>query len=99
MDADEEPAASSARPLGMQALQHRLRTGIGFLQLDAPVFELLEWDRRAGHCTTHEGSRPDDAKITIEILDLGLTRHGRAVIKAIQHVMPPSALLEALTKT
>jgi len=83
----------------MQALQHRLRTGIGFLQLDTPIFQLLKRDRRAGDRTTHESARSHNAEIPVEIFDLCLTRHGGPVIEAVQHLMPPSDLASILTES
>ncbi len=66
--------------------QHRLRRGVGLLQVHAPVLELLERDRRAGHRAAHERARPDDAEIAVEIFDLGFSRHRRGAIVAIEQV-------------
>src|SRR5712691_5191423 len=67
------------------ALQHRLRAGIGFLQVDAPVFQLLERDRDAGDGAAHERPRPDHAEVAVEELDVRLARHGRWAIVAVEH--------------
>jgi hypothetical protein len=40
------------------ALRHRVWAGIGLLQIEAPVFELLERNRNAGDGAPHEGSGP-----------------------------------------
>ena len=70
-------------------LQDRIGIDVGLLQIDAPVFQFLERDRQAGHCAAHERARPHDAKVAVEILDLGLARHGRRAIGSIQHILPP----------
>ena len=67
-------------------LQHGLGRGIGLLQVDAPVFQLLERDRHAGHGAAHEGAGPHDAEIAVEIFDLGLAGHRRRAIESIEHV-------------
>ena len=76
--------------LRVQPLHHRLGRGIGLLELDAPVFQLLERDRHAGHGAAHEGARPHDAEIPVEKLDLGLSRHRRRAIVAVQQRYSPS---------
>ena len=56
----------------MEASEHRLGGGVGFLQLDAPIFQLVERNRLAGDRAAHEGARADDAIIAVEIAKLGL---------------------------
>src|SRR6516165_2856246 len=51
-------------------LQNGARYRIGLLQVDAPIFQLIERDPRIGHRAAHIGSRRDDAEIAVEILDL-----------------------------
>src|SRR5262249_12493750 len=72
------------------ALQHRLGTRIGLLQVDAPVLELLERDRHAGDGAAHERARPDHAKVAVEELDLGFAGHRRWAVVAIEHLANPS---------
>src|SRR5262249_2714043 len=67
------------------SLQHGFRIDVGLLQVDAPIFQLFERDRQASYRAAHEGTRPHDAKVAVEILDLGLTRHGGRAIGSVQH--------------
>src|SRR5690606_7887548 len=50
-------------------LQAYYRIGIGFLALDAPVFELVERDRLAGDGAAHEGAGALHLEIPVEIAD------------------------------
>ena len=84
-----EAAALATCAAAAAPLQHRLRRGIGLLQVDAPVFELLERDRHAGDRAAHEGAGPHDAEIAVEIFDLGLAVHRRGAIVAIEQGWPP----------
>ena len=77
---------SALEPLRVMALQHGLGRRIGLLPIDAPVFQLFERDRRAGHRASHECAGPHHAKIAIEISDLGLAGHWRRTIESIQHI-------------
>src|ERR1700730_10282161 len=69
---------------GEMPLQHGFRIDVGLLQVNAPIFQLFERDRQAGHRATHEGTRPHDAKIAVKVFDLGLTRHGGRTIGSVQ---------------
>ncbi len=51
-------------------LQHRGRQRIGLLQVDAPVFQLVERDPNVGHRAAHIGSRRGHAEIAVQILHL-----------------------------
>src|ERR1700730_8196161 len=82
-------AFAPSRHVGIMAAQHDFGVGIGFLQLDVPVLELLERDRKAGDSATHEAPRLDDAEIAIEEFHFRLARHGTGPIIAVQHVCPP----------
>jgi hypothetical protein len=66
--------------------EHGIRARVGFLQIHAPVFQLLEWDGRAGDCAPHKSPGLNDAEIPVEELDLRLPGHGRRSIKTIEHV-------------
>ena len=70
----------------MKALEHRFRAYIGLLPLNAPIFQLLERDRRAGDRTAHEGAGAHDAKISVKITDLRFSGGRKAMIKPIEHV-------------
>ena len=70
-------------------LQHRLRRSVRFLQVNAPVSELLERDCHAGHRAPHEGARPHDTEIAIEIFDLGLAGPWGRTIGAIEQMRLP----------
>ena len=61
--------------MGEMPLQHDLGRDIGFLQVDAPILQLLERDRRAGDRAAHEGARPQHAEVNVEVFDLGLAGH------------------------
>src|SRR5258707_12245975 len=67
----------------MEASEHRFGAGIGLLQFDAPIFQLVERDRLAGDCAAHEGSRTDDAIIAVEIAKLGFAGSKRNALKTI----------------
>src|SRR5205823_14556514 len=71
------------------AFEHRLGIRISLLQLDVPIFELLERDGHAGDRTTHEAARLDDAEIPVEVFHLRLACHGTGPIVAVEHVRPP----------
>src|ERR1700682_75722 len=79
-------AFAPSRHVGIMAAQHDFGVGIGFLQIDVPVLELLERDRNAGDSATHEAPRLDDAEIAIEEFHFRLARHGTGPIIAVQHV-------------
>src|SRR5579871_5902884 len=53
-------------------LEHGFRRGVGFLAVDAPVFQLFERDTNARDGATHISARRDHAEIAVEILHLGL---------------------------
>src|SRR5579871_2881818 len=53
-------------------LEHGFRRGVGFLAVDAPVFQLFERDPNARDSATHIGARRDHAEIAVKILHLGL---------------------------
>src|SRR3984893_645687 len=55
---------------GKMPLQHRARDGVGLLQVDAPIFQLVERYPRIGHRAAHIGSRRYHAEIAIQILHL-----------------------------
>src|SRR5262249_50716289 len=71
----------------VEALQHGVRARIRLLQLDTPILQLFERNRHAGHRAPHIGTRPNDPEIAVEILDLRLPSHGRAMIEAIEHLI------------
>ena len=70
-------------------LQDGLRRGIGFLQINAPVFELLKRDRNAGDHTAHERAGAHDAEIAIKVLHLCLAAHRRGPVIAIEQDSSP----------
>jgi len=55
---------------GKMPLQHRARDRVGLLQIDAPVFQLVERYPRIGHRAAHVGARRGHAEIAIQILHL-----------------------------
>ena len=61
--------------IGEVPLQYDLGRDVGFLQVDAPVFQLFKRDRRAGDGATHEGAGPQHAEIPVEVFNLGLAGH------------------------
>jgi len=71
------------------SLQDGFRIGIGFLQIHAPILQLFERDRYAGHRAAHECAGPHDTEVAVEIFDLGLTCHWGSAIGSVQHVMSP----------
>src|SRR5262249_60174493 len=60
-----------------KTLQGRLGRRIGFLQIDAPVFELFERDRHAGYRTADKCTGPNDSEIAVERLYYRLITHRR----------------------
>jgi hypothetical protein len=77
-------------------LENGLGIDIWLLQIDAPVFQLLERNRQPGDRATHEGTGPHDAKVAVEIFDLGLARHRGRAIEPVQHVpIPPQEGMRA----
>src|ERR1700726_3441281 len=73
----------------MRASEHGFGAHVGFLALDAPVFELLERDRSSGHGAAHEGARAHHAKIPVKKPHLRFARRRRMVVEAIEHRKPP----------
>src|SRR5436309_834795 len=55
---------------GKMTLQHRDRNGVGFLQVDAPVFQFIKRYARVAHGTANIGSRRDHAEVAVQILYL-----------------------------
>jgi hypothetical protein len=73
------------------SLQHCLRRGVGFLQIDAPISEFLERNSSACHRTAHERPGTHDPEITVQIFDLGLTGGWGWTIGAIEQMVLPRA--------
>src|SRR5579863_7271511 len=85
------PAAGNGALLLMQigrgvALHHRFGRHVGLLQVDAPVTQFLERDFSARHGTADERAGANDAKIAVEIFDLGLAWQGSRTIGAIEQM-------------
>ena len=70
---------------GIMPLQDGFRRRIGFLQIDAPVFQLIERNVFAGHGAAHIGAGLDNAKIAVQIFDFGFAVSGRS--EFIEHVI------------
>jgi len=70
-------------------LQDRFRRRIGFLQIDAPVFELFERDWHAGYRTADKRTGPNHAEIAVEIFYFRLAIHRRVAIITIEQKRPP----------
>src|SRR5216684_631937 len=66
------PTISRLQRAGKMPLQHRGWDRVGFLQVDAPVFQLVERYPCIGHRAAHVGSRRDHPEIAIQILYLRL---------------------------
>src|SRR5437764_11814131 len=66
--------------------QNGVRIYVSLLQIHAPIFQLFERNRQAGDRTAHVCAGAHDAKIAVEILDLGLARHGGGAIESIEHL-------------
>jgi hypothetical protein len=67
--------------------ENGLGVDICFLQIHAPVFQLFQGNWQSGDGATHEGAGAYDAKIAIEIPDLGLASHRGRTIESVQHVL------------
>src|ERR1700760_1511993 len=59
-------------------LQDRSRLRIGFLQIDAPILQLIERYPDVAHRASHIGSRRDHAEVAVQILQLRLAMALRA---------------------
>src|SRR6478609_4454798 len=81
----EDAVSLRLRRVRKMPLQHRGGRGVGFLQVHAPVLQLVERNPRVGDRAAHERSRRDHAEIAVEILHLRfamargaeLVQHGR----------------------
>jgi hypothetical protein len=69
------------------ALQDRARESVGFLQVDAPVFQFVEWNASVGDTATDVGSWRNHPEIAIEILHARFALTGLA--KFIQQCFSP----------
>jgi hypothetical protein len=66
------------------SLQDGGRRCIGFLQIDAPIFQLVERYPHIGDRATNKGSGRDHTEITVEILHLRFAMARGA--EFVQHV-------------
>ena len=57
---------ASFRGLDPEPHQLGLRTGVGLLQIDVPVAQILELYFRSGHRAEHESAGPQNAKFALE---------------------------------
>jgi hypothetical protein len=71
------------------ALQDCARESVGFLQVDTPVFQLVEWNASVGDSATDVGSWRNHPEIAIEILHTRFALTGLA--KFIQHCFSPGS--------
>src|SRR6476646_5207738 len=72
-----------------KTLQDRLGRRIGFLQIDAPVFELLKRNRHAGYRAADKCTWPNDAEIAVKIFYFRLVRPGEFVRCSVTGVPIP----------
>jgi hypothetical protein len=56
-----------------EAIKLGLGTDIGFLTVDVPIAQLVDWDGRPSDGAAHERAGADDTEVAIEKLNLGLT--------------------------
>jgi Transposase len=81
-DPNKQPIATRQltliRGLDPEPLQLGLRTGVGLLQIDVPIAQILKLNFRSGHRAEHESAGTQNAKFAIEIFDLGFGRGDRA---------------------
>jgi hypothetical protein len=73
----------------MEASEHRLGSGVGFLQFHAPIFQFVERNRLAGDRAANERARADDAIIAVEIAKLGFAGGKWNALKAIHAGIGP----------
>src|SRR5262249_10271990 len=65
------------------ALERAPRVGIGLLQLDAPITELVERNGPAGDGAAHEVARAQHLHLAIEIFELGLALEADISLEAV----------------
>ena len=68
---------------GKPGPQLGLRAGVGLLQIDIPIAQILELYRGAGHCAAHESAGTQNPEFTVEIFDFGFSRGERAAFKTV----------------
>ena len=80
MDGRDKPGHDGGRSAALllhlprkMPLQHGDRLRVGLLQIDAPVFQLVERDAHLGDGAADIGSWRDHAKVAVEILHLRFT--------------------------
>jgi hypothetical protein len=74
------------RWLDPEPLQFGPRTGVGLLQIDVPIAQILELDFRSGHRAEHESAGTQNAKFAIEIFDFGFARGERAAFITVHGI-------------
>ena len=65
------------------APQRGRRVGIGLLQLDAPIAQLVERNGAAGDGAAHEVARAQHLHFAVEILELGLALEADIAFEAV----------------
>ena len=75
--------------LSSETHQLGLRAGVGLLQIDVPIAQILEFDRGTCHRAAHEGAGTQNPEFAVEIFDFGFVgRLGLAFI-AVRRVLKP----------
>jgi dienelactone hydrolase len=64
---------------------HGFGRRVGFLQVDAPIFQLFERNCGAGDRAAHERAGAHDPEIAVKIFELGLAAHGGRPVVSIEH--------------
>src|ERR1700761_7108695 len=81
------------------SLKHSGRHAVGFLQIDAPVFQFVERNPCVRDGATHIGSRRDHAEIAVEILHLRFAMaRGTEFIQHDYTPAIPAALIHRRTR-
>src|SRR4029077_17657931 len=65
------------------ALQRGSGVGIGLLQLDAPIAQLIERDGAAGHGTAHEVAGRQHLNFAVEIFELGFALEANVAFETV----------------
>src|SRR5271166_2913699 len=90
-----KPASFGALIFGLGLQPQKLRFGacIGLLLIDVPIAKLFDPDRDAGRRATHKGARSQNAKLAIEIFNLGFSGGDRTAFIAVHEIRALSVKL------
>ena len=71
----------STDPVSGQAFELHFGAGIGLLEIDVPIAQIVERDRRAGNGAAHIGAGLQHADFAVQKFDFGFSRGNRPTFK------------------